>query len=376
MRCGARRRARPDTMTPLDVEIRRMIAAEGPVSIARYMTLCLGHPAHGYYTTRDPLGARGDFITAPEISQMFGELIGLWAAAVWEAMDSPQALHLVELGPGRGTLMADALRAVSVIPAFAAALSVHLVETSPVLRPMQERLLSGRGVPLAWHEDLAEVPAGPLILIANEFFDALPIQQAVKASDGWHERMIGLDDENRLAFGLHPAPVRGLDGLLPPHVRAAPIGSLFEWRGEQIPVELGQRLGRDGGAALVIDYGHAHSDVGETFQAMGNHGFADPLQQPGEVDLTAHVDFAAVSRAVQRGGAVAQGPLLQGEFLKRLGLVERADMLRERATSAQSADIDAALARLTAAGATGMGELFKVIGFAHPSLGALPGFEQ
>ena len=161
------------SMTPLQAEIRRLISLDGPLTVARYMALCLGHPVHGYYVTRDPLGARGDFVTAPEISQMFGELIGLWAAAVWQLIGEPVEVRLIELGPGRGTLMADALRAVTVIPAFRAALRVHLVETSPVLEARQRELLGGLGVPLSWHRDIAEVPDGPFILIANEFFDAL-----------------------------------------------------------------------------------------------------------------------------------------------------------------------------------------------------------
>ncbi len=363
-------------MTPLEAEIRRLIVVDGPMPVARYMALALTHPAHGYYVTRDPFGARADFVTAPEVSQMFGELVGLWAAAVWQRMGAPERVNLVELGPGRGTLMADALRALTIVPAFRAALDVHLVETSPTLSARQREVLSGLGVPITWHGDVAAVPEAPLIVVANEFFDALPVHQAVKASDGWHERMVGLNGAGRLAFALHPEPVRGLEGLLPPRIRAAPAGALFEWRSDHVAGELARRVVRSGGATLVIDYGHLESGLGESLQAVSSHGFADPLAAPGDADLTAHVDFAALARAVERAGARAYRPVAQGDFLHRLGIAERARMLKVRATPAQAATIDAALARLTAPGPTGMGDLFQAMAFADPKLGALPGFDS
>jgi NADH dehydrogenase [ubiquinone] 1 alpha subcomplex assembly factor 7 len=362
-------------MTPIAAEIQRLIAYEGPISLARYMTLVLAHPIHGYYATRDPFGARGDFVTAPEISQMFGELIGLWAAAVWQRMGAPRHFNLVELGPGRGTLMGDALRAVTVVPEFRAALSVHLVEASAFLRKRQEEILTNLGMPVAWHADLGEVPDGPLIVIANEFFDVLPVHQAVKTSRGWHERMVGLDGDGRLTFALSPEPIRGLEGTLPAPIRAAPDGALYEWRSDRMASELAARLARSGGAALIIDYGHLESGIGDTLQAVIGHGFAGPLESPGEADLTAHVDFAALSRAAENAGARVHGPIGQGEFLRRLGIAERARMLKARATPTQAANIDAALARLTAPGATGMGELFKVVALADPKVGGLPAFE-
>jgi NADH dehydrogenase [ubiquinone] 1 alpha subcomplex assembly factor 7 len=361
-------------MTPLETEIREMIASDGPMSVARYMALCLGHPVHGYYMTRDPFGARGDFVTAPEISQMFGELIGLWAASVWQLMGSPDDVRLVELGPGRGTLMADALRAVTVVPAFRAALSVHLVETSPVLRRRQHDTLSGLGVPMDWHNDAAAVPDGPMIAIANEFFDALPVRQAVKATDGWHERMVGID-RNGLTFALHPDPVRGLDAALPPRIRAAPVGVLCEWRSDEPVAGLARRVVETGGTVLAIDYGHTESGVGETLQAVAGHGFADPLSAPGEMDLTAHVDFRALGRTAASQGARVHGPLAQGEFLRRLGIVQRARVLKARAIGAQADEVDTALARLVGGRPNQMGELFKAIAFADPRLGPLPGFD-
>ena len=360
----------------LEQELRRLIEAEGPLSVARYMTLCLSHPQYGYYVTRDPLGVAGDFTTAPEISQMFGELIGLWAAAIWQAMGSPPRVLLAELGPGRGTLMADALRAARVVPAFRAAAEVHLVEMSPVLRARQLETLSGGGVSATWHADVAELPDAPLIVIANEFFDALPVNQAVKTDSGWHERMVGIDAQGRLAFGLAPDPIRQFERLLPERLRDAPAGAVFEWRPDHVLVELCRRLLRFGGAALVIDYGHAASGFGDTLQAVRRHSFADPLLAPGESDLTSHVDFEALRNAAVHCGAGVCGPIGQGAFLRGLGIEARAARLRANASAEQAASVDAALARLTGFGPGQMGELFKVLAVAHPAMGPLPGFDN
>jgi NADH dehydrogenase [ubiquinone] 1 alpha subcomplex assembly factor 7 len=361
-------------MTPLEAEIRRIIALDGPIPVAQFMALALGHPLHGYYVTRDPFGARGDFITSPEISQMFGELIGLWAAAAWNEMGSPGRVRLVELGPGRGTLMADALRAVKVAENFRAALVVDLVETSEALRRRQEQTLGDAGVPLSWHASLAEVPGDdPQIVIANEFFDALPVHQAVRAQDGWHERMVGIGDDGKLLLALHPDPILNFPAMLPKHLSAASTGAVFEWRSDALTAEIAGRLVRRGGAALIIDYGHAESGFGETLQAVGRHGFAPVLERPGELDLSAHVDFAALGGAAKRGRARVLGPVTQREFLRDLGIDTRAAMLKT-AAPARAAEIDAALARLTEAGPRGMGGLFKVLALADPKLGALPGF--
>ena len=202
--------------------------------VAEYMALCLSDPAHGYYTTRDPFGARGDFITAPEVSQMFGELIGLWAAAVWKQMGAPENVRLIELGPGRGTMMNDALRAVQIVPAFRAAIVVHLVEISPLLQAQQEKTLEGADVPMFWHAALAEVPKGPAIILANEFFDALPVNQAIKTERGWHERAIEIDPSDHLAFTIAPEPIPFFQTLLPPALRAARAGAIFEWRADTV----------------------------------------------------------------------------------------------------------------------------------------------
>ena len=359
-------------MTPLETELRRLIAIDGPLDVARYVALCLGHPLHGYYMARDPLGPGGDFVTAPEVSQMFGELIGLWAAATWQAMGAPSALRLIELGPGRGMLMADALRAATIMPGFRAALTVHLVETSPRLIARQRDTLPGLDIPLAWHRDLGEVPEGPAIVIANEFFDALPVHQAVKAPGGWHVRMIGLADD-RLGFALSPDPMPGFERVLPDMLHNAPEGAIYEWRDDHVAAGLAERLVRNGGAALVIDYGHIESAAGDTLQAVRNHRYADPLAEPGLADLTAHVDFAALARTAGRVGGRIHGPVTQSAFLHRLGIVERAKTLKANATKLQAADVDAALLRLTGGG-DAMGDLFKVLAIADPKLEALPGF--
>lgn len=359
--------------SPLEADIRRRIMAAGPMPVSEYMALCLTDPAHGYYTTRDPLGARGDFITAPEISQMFGELIGLWVAATWKKMDAPKKINIVELGPGRGTLMKDALRASQVMAGFREAAAVHLVEISPALRAAQEKTLQGYSI--AWHARLDEVPEGPAIIVANEFFDALPVHQAVKTAHGWHERLIEIDAIGKFAFTTAPEPLVRFDLLLPPLVRSSPIGSIFEWRDDMIALQIGRRIATHGGAALVIDYGHIESDTGDTLQGVGRHAYADPLTAPGEHDLTAHVDFQALARAAEAMGARAHGPLEQGEFLRRLGIETRAATLKSKAPIGAAASIDQALARLSGHGRTEMGRLFKVAAYAHPSLGVPPAFD-
>jgi NADH dehydrogenase [ubiquinone] 1 alpha subcomplex assembly factor 7 len=366
-----------DGMPPLEIEIRRRITAAGPMPVGEYMALCLGDPEHGYYTTRDPFGTRGDFTTAPEVSQMFGELIGLWMAAVWKQMGAPENIRIIELGPGRGTLMSDALRAVQVMPGFREAIALHFVEISPVLEAQQERKLENLGTPMSWHPALEDVPKGPAIIIANEFFDALPVNQAVKSDGGWHERQIEIDSNDNFAFTFARDPILHFDMLLPAAVREAPERSIFEWRDGRVAMELGRRIADNGGAALVIDYGHADTAVGETLQAVGQHAYADPLTLPGNIDLTAHVDFQALGRAVEAMGANGYGPLDQSQFLQRLGIDTRAAKLKAAAASrAAAAEIDLALARLVGSGRSAMGTLFKAACFAHPSIGVPPAFER
>jgi SAM-dependent MidA family methyltransferase len=359
---------------PLEAEIRRRIEVAGPMPVGQYMSLCLTHPQYGYYVSRDPFGASGDFITAPEISQMFGELIGLWAAAVWRQMGEPSGIRLVELGPGRGTMMLDALRAAGAVPRFRSAVVVDLVEISPALERRQRQSLHAAGVPIEWHQSLNDVPDGPMIIVANEFFDALPVQQAVMCADGWHERVIRIVDFDTLQFSNARDPIPLFDQMLPLKLRNAKIGDIFEWRSDQIALELGRRVVHARGAALVIDYGHPESATGDTLQAVGLHDYADPLTAPGTLDLTAQVDFQALGLAVESMGARAQGPVAQRDFLMALGITTRAEALKRAAPPSKAIEIEAALRRLINPERTGMGSLFKVMGFSHPKLGLLPGF--
>jgi NADH dehydrogenase [ubiquinone] 1 alpha subcomplex assembly factor 7 len=360
--------------TPLDMEIRARIACAGPMPVNEFMALCLYDPQHGYYSRRSPFGAAGDFITAPEISQMFGELVGLWAADVWQAMGRPGPVALIECGPGRGTMMRDVLRAVRATPDFRKALRVHLVETSLGLRSRQRETLGAAGdVPLHWHAGIDEVPAIPSIVVANEFFDALPVRQAERRATGWHERMVTVDagDGLMLTVGRNPLSESGL--TIPPALAAAPVGEIFEWRSRDAATAIARRAA-SGGAALIVDYGHVRSATGDTFQAVRSHRYANPLASPGLTDLTAHVDFEALGNAAQEAGARVHGPVEQGTWLKRLGIGVRAAVLQARGSEAQRADIAATLHRLTGTGAHQMGALFKVIAFSAPEIEQLPGF--
>ncbi len=363
-----------DERTPLENDIRRLIAVAGPMPVADYMRLCLTHPQYGYYLTRDPIGAAGDFITAPEISQMFGELIGLWMAAVWQQMGAPENVRVVELGPGHGTLMSDALRAAAIVKDFYAAIVLHLVEISPKLRELQERRLQGLDIPMLWHAALADVPAGPIIMVANEFIDALPVHQAIKQADGWHERVVGIASDGNLAVSAARDPLPHFDATLPRELRQSPESSVYEWRSDTIALEIGRRVRADG-AALIIDYGHARHGLGETLQAVAEHSYVDPLHSPGWADLTAHVDFLALAQSAEIIGARIHGPISQRDFLQRLGIDKRAAALKARASAEKAIEIDQALSRLAAPGPEGMGDLFKALAIADPKLGRLPGFE-
>ncbi len=361
--------------------LRRQIAADGPISVADFMGLALGHPTLGYYTTRDPLGAEGDFITAPEISQMFGELIGLWCAQTWIERGRPGPVTLVELGPGRGTLMADMLRALAVVPDFRDALTVRLVETSPVLRERQAAALSASApdVTCQWHGTLApalEAAEGFTLVVANEFFDALPIRQFVKGARGWHERMVALDDREQLSFCLSPDPLPVLPETFGPSTAqdAIPEGTIREWgrAGEAVIATIAETLTKQAGAALVIDYGPLVSGPGDTLQAVRRHAFHPPLETPGNADLTAHVDFQALMSAAKQAGASPHGPLHQGPFLEALGIAARAEALAAKADEPHRAAIGAARDRLTAPRA--MGTLFKVLALTDPGAPTPPAF--
>lgn len=351
-------------MTALADLLVARIARTGPISIADYMADCLMHPAHGYYATRDPLGRAGDFITAPEISQMFGELIGLALAQSWMDQGAPTGITLAELGPGRGTLMADALRATQGVPGFHAALDVHFVETSPVLRAAQ-----AQAIPDAqWHDRVDTLPDAPLFVIANEFFDALPIRQFIRDGAGWRERMVGLDGDT-LSWGLsEPAPIAILehrlgdtkDGDLIEHCPALP----------GIVQDVAQRISDNGGVALICDYGDWQSQ-GDTLQALAGHAHADPLTSPGQADLTAHVDFAAIAAAA--APAAFTRLATQGVFLERLGITQRAQALARGLCDEPLENHISAHRRLTHPDE--MGDLFKVIGIYPASANPPPGLE-
>ena len=335
----------------IDMEIRQT----GPMSIMRYMDLALTHTRKGYYTRSDPLGGGGDFITAPEISQMFGELIGFFLVNLWQQMGEPKSFTLLELGPGRGTLMQDALRVAARADGFLDALHLQLFDANPALRLEQEKRL--RRYNPYWASRVDEVPGDPLLVLANEFFDALPIRQFVKTTEGWHERQIGLRDGRR-AFGLSPVAIP--DEAMPEAVRDAVVGEVFEQNlaaGVAV-TQLGKRIAAQSGAMLVIDYGYAETQTGETLQAVRKHEYADPLDSPGDIDLSAHVDFGALAEAARAAGLEVAALATQAEFLRRLGIVERADTLM-RANPAEIANVERALERLTAP--KEMGEIFKVM---------------
>ncbi|MES2145537.1 MAG: SAM-dependent methyltransferase [Pseudomonadota bacterium] len=357
-------------MTALAAILLRRIAAAGPITVADYMAECLMHPDHGYYATRDPFGTGGDFITAPEISQMFGELLGLCLAQSWLDQGSPAPFTLAELGPGRGTLLADILRATRGVPGFHDAAHLALVETSPVLRQVQARTLEPHAAHLSgrlhWHGAASDLPAMPLFLIANEFFDALPIRQFLR-TDAWHERLVGGVD-GKLAFGLSP-PLP----LLPegPPFDGCPRGGWVEVcpAADMVMRDLSPRILRHGGAAIVVDYGGWRS-LGDTLQALRRHTPEHPLANPGDADLTAHVDFEALCRA---SGLPHTGVTSQGNLLRRLGIDARADILARGMKGSALAAHRAAHRRLT--DGAEMGSLFKAIAFHAPASAPPPGFD-
>ncbi|MEJ8572225.1 class I SAM-dependent methyltransferase [Microbaculum marinum] len=357
-------------MTALERLIRDEIAATGPMRLDRYMALCLGHPEHGYYMAKPAIGASGDFTTAPEVSQMFGEIVGAVMAHGWQGLGTPTTVLLTELGPGRATLVLDMLRTFKVVPGLLEAVDIHLVETSPRLRRAQQYRLNEHGFTATWHDALETVPAGPMLLVANEFFDALPIRQHVMRDGIWRERMVGTGPGGDLCF-IDGPQVPAAD--IPLRLRVAEEGAIIETHpaARQVAGEIGRRLSSHPGLALVIDYGYREAAHGDSLQALRGRQFADPLVSPGQADLTAHVDFAELSRAAVAAGAQAWGPITQGSFLTALGIGLRAERLR--ASGADGRDLTLALERLTGAG--GMGTLFKVLALNSPDLPAPPPFE-
>ncbi|MBV8120784.1 MAG: SAM-dependent methyltransferase [Alphaproteobacteria bacterium] len=355
-------------------KIARRIRAEGPLSVAAYMAMALYDPELGYYATRQPIGALGDFITAPEISQIFGELIGLWCALMWEEIGRPDPVILTELGPGSGALAADLLRAAAASPQFRRALRLYLVEVSPILRRAQQRRLGTDHV--VWLTRIEDLPEGPLLLVANEFLDALPIRQLVRGRCHWAERLVALDPEGRFAFA--DGTKNQLLSLLIPQAlrRGSPPGAIFEICPSALALAgtLAARLRRRQGAVLFIDYGRSHSATGGSLRAISDHRSVDPLSAPGHADLSADVDFAAFAEAARIAGADTFGPVPQGAFLRRLGAVTRLGTLSARASPQQRDGLEAGLRRLL--DPDQMGTLFKVMMLTSPGLRAPPGFED
>ncbi|MFC4725495.1 class I SAM-dependent methyltransferase [Glycocaulis abyssi] len=353
--------------------LRARIASQGPLPVSVFMMEALFDPMAGYYATRDPIGAGSDFITAPEISQMFGELLGLWAAQCWQDMGAPESLVLAELGPGKATMMADMLRAGRAVPGFADALKISLVEASAALKMVQGQTLARVGVPVGWAKSLETIPAGPGIIFGNEFLDCLPVRQAVRVEGQWRERCVTLhpDDESRFAFVTGPVIAED-DPFIPDALRASPDGALVELRpgDAQVVDALAARFSEHPGHALFIDYGPAVSEPGDTLQAIRAHQKVDPLDAPGTADLTARVDFDTLARRARSAGLDVYGPVEQGAFLKGLGMEQRAAALAASRPD-QRGTIARQLHRLTADDE--MGVLFKVIALSAPGMPAPPG---
>ena len=356
----------------LTEKLRQRIARMGPLSVADFMDAALLDEEFGYYRTADPLGAQGDFITAPEVSQVFGELIGLWCVEVWRSMGAPSPFNLVELGPGRGTLMADALRAARLVPSFVEAAKVQLVEVSPGLRKQQKTALQDCGAPIQWRNSLERVPRGPALIIANEFLDALPVRQFVRKGKGWHERCVIANAKGALGFGVakrQAAEGQAISGIFGPSVKP---GEIVETRpaADELIAGLAQRAKRDPVAALIIDYGHTASAPGDTLQAVRRHDHVSPLEAPGSTDLTAHVDFAQLAAAAEAQGLSVWGPVTQRMFLLTLGLAERCQALLDGANPQEAELIVSGAGRMV--NSDQMGDLFKVLALATPSLPAPP----
>jgi NADH dehydrogenase [ubiquinone] 1 alpha subcomplex assembly factor 7 len=358
-------------VNPLAAHLAERIARDGPITIEAYMTACLLDPRHGYYTTREPFGSTGDFITAPEISQMFGELLGLWCWSQWAAAGQPQPAVLAELGPGRGTLLADALRAIEGATQKPAPFDLHLVEASPTLRAKQRETLGGRKV--TWHDDAEGLPEGtPCFILANEFFDALPIRQFVATPQGWRERLVTVTND-KLAAAISPkvAPAGLIDGL--PEAATGRVAEHAPIR-RDVMASLSRRVARDGGCALIIDFDDPKLPLADTFQAVRSHRYADRFEEPGESDLASAVDFTDLARVAGDKGVRVHGPVAQGTFLRSLGIDHRAEQLCRSASPEQIKTIMAALERLVSA--RGMGNDFKVIGLTLASGPTPEGFGE
>ena len=361
-------------MNDLAERIAAIIRRDGPIGIDRFWNMALFDAKAGYYATKNPFGRAGDFVTAPDVSQMFGELIGAWIASAWLELGRPRPFRLVEIGPGRGTLMADMLRTLKRgAPSCLAAASIHLVETSEALAAIQAATLQPFDLPIRRHRNLAEVPGGPAIIVANELFDAIAIRQFLHDGNTFFERCVGLSKAGTLEFtlrdqiGPQPAPA-----ALPEPPMAGAILEVSPER-DALALLVADRLAAKGGAGLFIDYGHGKSGYGDTLQAIHAHAFADPLETPGQSDLTSHVDFDRLARAFSSRGLAVSPVMEQGDFLLALGLLERAGILGGPMDASGRHDIEQAVRRLAGRGKGEMGQLFKVIAVSRVPL-SLPPF--
>ncbi len=366
-------------MTPLKDRLIRQIKAEGPITISDYMAQCLLDPVMGYYPTRDPLGSDGDFITAPEISQMFGEVLGLWAIQSWRDMGAPASIQLIELGPGRGIMMSDILRTARLDTAFFNALSVTLIEASAALEAVQGRTLANCGAPITWADDLFRIPAGPSLIIGNEFLDCLPIRQFIQTDPfagraGWKERMIMLDDNGRLAFGISPEPAsKAVQALLPEGQSSARLDDLLEVCPAHALImdAIGHRFNNAAGRALFIDYGPHITDFGDSLQALKQHKKTGVFAAPGDCDLTARVDFNALIDTAKAAELRVLGPVTQRALLSKLGIEMRAVALTKSHPDGKS-KILRQLHRLM--DEEEMGSLFKAVCFGSTDMESALGF--
>lgn len=359
--------------TPLEQKIRDLVNVNGPISVADYFALCLADPEHGYYKTKEPFGHEGDFITAPEISQLFGEMLGIYLVQSWQTQMPDGPIRLVEIGPGRGTLMADALKVVSQTQhKYVNQLSIHMVETSPRLKKIQSETLVAYKEKISWHDTFEDVPDGFTLLVANELFDAIPIRQFVKTENGFRERMVTVDADDQLCFTVG---VAGIDPeLLPENHKTQPIGTIFELAPARANVmtSIAARIAEQGGSALIIDYGFLAAGFGDTLQAIRKHDYDHPLANPGVADLTSHVDFETLMRISHAAGSHIHGVMHQGDFLVGLGLLQRAGALGHNKDHETQQEIRSAVERLAGEGTGNMGELFKVLAISGSPIQLVP----
>lgn len=359
--------------TPLAERIKTLIRANGPISVADYFAICLSDPKDGYYQTKQPFGSTGDFTTAPEVSQLFGEMIGIFLVHAWQQHKMPADVRFIEIGPGRGTMMLDMLRVISQLaPSLFQSMSIHMVETSEQLSNVQAETLKQHAGRVTWHKSLDEVPAGFSLIAANELFDAIPIRQFVRNQRSFVERVVGLGADDELIFlegsgGIHAS-------LLPAPADQQPLGAIFEYSPARDTVMqmVAERLKAEGGTFVTLDYGHIESDYGDTLQALRKHHFDPVLAHPGEADITSHVDFEALAKIATTCGVSVNGMMSQGDFLYGLGLPQRANALAQKASSEQRVEIAHAVNRLAGQSEGEMGDLFKVLVVSSPQVALAP----